>query len=360
MSDSAPCLFCGETARRNGLLSVEGGVLHLPFYVCESCGDYVVDPFVEQSFANTAGKGNAFKIACLVREKGFPGSKRRYGVFDDGYLKDGGDLNKHLDASWSVSDLLAQFPKPDETPRRALANLVRLAQARDDPMARISFKRQEAQYVMFCPSSSSLSSVLEHLQRQGSITCRRDRGEVILRLMPEAWERMKDSAAQREALTQAFVAMWFNAEMDRFEAAFRGGISDAGYRGLLIKDVPHNKKICDQILAEIPKSRFIVADFTAGQCEQCEQSGQSDKCKQKAHCPVKVRPRGSVYFEAGFALGLGLEVIWTVREDQINALQFDIRQYNYITYKAPEDLRPKLKERIIATIGAGATCAEEA
>ena len=60
-----------------------------------------------------------------------------------------------------------------------------------------------------------------------------------------------------------------------------------------------------------------------------------------------------VYFEAGFAQGLGLKVIWTCHEDHVKDLHFDTRQENHITWENPEDLREKLKNRIRAVIGFG-------
>ncbi len=87
--------------------------------------------------------------------------------------------------------------------------------------------------------------------------------------------------------------------------------------------VHHNEKICDKIMAEIRSSQFLVADVT----------GQ----------------RQGVYFEAGFAMGLGRSVIWTCREDQLEEVHFDTRQYSHIVWKSPEDLREKLANRIKAT-----------
>jgi nucleoside 2-deoxyribosyltransferase len=78
-------------------------------------------------------------------------------------------------------------------------------------------------------------------------------------------------------------------------------------------------------MAEIRRSGLIVADFTGN--------------------------RGGVYFEAGFAMGLGLPVIWTVRQDDIDAVHFDTRQYNHITWSTPQELREKLYNRVMATIG---------
>ena len=89
------------------------------------------------------------------------------------------------------------------------------------------------------------------------------------------------------------------------------------------------------IMAEIRKSRFVIADFTHG-------DGGI---------------RGSVYFEAGFALGLGIPVIFSCRKDQIDKLQFDVRQYPHIAWGTLDDLRKGLEQRILARIGEGSQIA---
>jgi len=48
-------------------------------------------------------------------------------------------------------------------------------------------------------------------------------------------------------------------------------------------------------------------------------------------------------------MGLGTPVIWTCRNDQIEALPFDTRQYNHVGWKDGEDLCEKLADRILAT-----------
>ena len=65
--------------------------------------------------------------------------------------------------------------------------------------------------------------------------------------------------------------------------------------------------------------------------------------------------RGGVYFEAGFAHGLGLPVIYMLREDDQNDIHFDVRQQNFILW-LPDDLpgaRKRLENRIRATLGQG-------
>ena len=65
--------------------------------------------------------------------------------------------------------------------------------------------------------------------------------------------------------------------------------------------------------------------------------------------------RGGVYYEAGFAKGLGREVVWTVKKELIdkNLVHFDTRQFNHIAWETTEDLRKKLSQRIVATLDQG-------
>ena len=141
-------------------------------------------------------------------------------------------------------------------------------------------------------------------------------------------------AAQRTNAdsSQAFVAMWFHDETNTaYEQGIKLGIESAGYRPLRIDQKPDLNKIDDEIIAEIRRSRFLIADFTHG------------------HDGA----RGGVYFEAGFAHGLGLPVIYTCRKDMVDKLHFDTRQYAHIVWDTPEDLRNELKNRIMARIGEG-------
>jgi hypothetical protein len=140
--------------------------------------------------------------------------------------------------------------------------------------------------------------------------------------------RADELGAKSTASAQGFVAMWFSPETnDAWQGGFHPGVVAAGYDPLRVDMVEHANKICDEIVAEIRRSRFVVADFT----------GQ----------------RGGVYFEAGFALGLGLPVIWTCRADEVERLHFDIRQYNCIGWTSPEELLARLSVRIQALIGRG-------
>lgn len=134
---------------------------------------------------------------------------------------------------------------------------------------------------------------------------------------------------RRESLSSiGFCAMWFSPDVlplwtEVIEPATRA----AGYEPLRIDSKQHNGKIDDEIMASIRASRFVVSDFTGN--------------------------RGGVYYEAGFAHGLGLPVIFMCREG--DELHFDVRQYNCIFWRPEnlEDTQSQLKNRILATLGQG-------
>jgi hypothetical protein len=146
-----------------------------------------------------------------------------------------------------------------------------------------------------------------------------------IRLTPAGWQRALELEKIQVNSDQAFVAMWFDPGLDAaWEQGIKPALESTGFKPYRVDRDPHNEKIDDRIISEIRRSGLLVADFTGH--------------------------RGGVYFEAGFAMGLGIPVIWTCREDNINNAHFDTRQYNHVTWKDPAELKEKLALRIAATI----------
>lgn len=142
------------------------------------------------------------------------------------------------------------------------------------------------------------------------------------------FEKAEELSCLKIRSNMAFVAMSFNTEMDTaWRDGFRTGIEKAGYSPLRIDKTEHTNKICDEIISEIRRSRFVVSDFTGH--------------------------RSGVYFEAGFALGLNLPVIWTCKKSDLGGLHFDVRQFNCIDWETPDELAGRLQVRISAVIGDG-------
>jgi hypothetical protein len=168
-------------------------------------------------------------------------------------------------------------------------------------------------------------SAIRYLQQSGVF---QERGDTTCILTVPGWERIQGVASIKPQPGRVFVAMWFD---DSMEDAYLHGIKaaiedDCRMTAIRIDKVHHNEKICDRILAEIRIAQCVVADF----------SGH----------------RSGVYFEAGFAKGLGREVIWTCNEKYFEELKkhFDTRQYNYLRWSTAQDLRQQLADRLRATV----------
>lgn len=155
-------------------------------------------------------------------------------------------------------------------------------------------------------------------------------GALSVSITSRGYSHLQELRATVHETRIGFCAMWFDVSTEvTWTQAIERAISSAGYEPKRMDRHEHNNRIDDEIIALLRRSKFLVADFT----------GQ----------------RGGVYFEAGFALGLGRQVIWTVREDELSTVHFDNRQYNFITWR-PEDLSTfqfRLQNRIEATIGPG-------
>lgn len=155
-----------------------------------------------------------------------------------------------------------------------------------------------------------------------------------LRLTAKGWNEAtaKNSAFWRSE--QCFVAMSFNKE---HEYIFAEGISPAivagGYQAFHVGRHEHNNYITEEILGNIRRSRFLVADFTGGDSAKGGKAG--------------------VYFESGYARGLGRIVINTVSKLELSDVHFDTKQISHIDWTDPSNLAKRLYNRIVVTVGEG-------
>lgn len=182
-------------------------------------------------------------------------------------------------------------------------------------------------------NQEELFFLLEGLEKKGLVVFKERISEAkVVRITMDGSAYLEELTRRSVVSSQAFVAMWFDGSMEEiYTKGLAAGIREAGYEPVRIDQKEHNSRIDDAIIAEIRRSRFVVADFTQGT------SGA----------------RGGVYYEAGFAHGFNLPVIFTCREDAIRHVHFDTRQYNHILWTSADDLRDKLSKRISATIGDG-------
>ncbi len=120
-----------------------------------------------------------------------------------------------------------------------------------------------------------------------------------------------------------FVAFNFQDELnDIFNIHLNQAITENGFNYVVVNqnNVEHNQSINDEIIVKLKSSRIIIADFTYH--------------------------RNSVYFEAGFAMGMNIPIIWTCQDGHDKEMSFDTRQFPHIIWKNKDDLVKQVIDRI--------------
>lgn len=183
------------------------------------------------------------------------------------------------------------------------------------------------QAATYCQDDDELRYLFKMLLGEGLIE-RDEEQTLAFKILPQGYRRAYSLSQKNKQSNKGFIAMWFNEEMNvPYQKGLRIAVMDAGYVPVRVDKVEHVNRIDDEVIAQIRQAAFVVADFTGH--------------------------RGGVYFEAGFALGLDIPVIWTCRKDHLSGLHFDIRQYNTIDWQDEGDLARRLKNRIEAIMGKG-------
>ena len=185
-----------------------------------------------------------------------------------------------------------------------------------------SIEINESDYpIGYCRDMAELNYFLEDLNARNLLLYRNkktNRGGWTL--TTEGWRLVEERTITSQS-KKVFVALCYNEGMQGvYERAIAPAISESGFQPIKVNDVEHIQKIDDLIVSSIKESRFVVADFT--------------------------HQRGGVYFEAGYALGLGLPVIWTCKKTDAENLHFDTRQYNHIIWENEEELKLRLRNRV--------------
>lgn len=125
---------------------------------------------------------------------------------------------------------------------------------------------------------------------------------------------------------KCFIAMSFSSDKAILRSTIKNIVSDLGYIPIVIDEIEidNGVTINDAMIRYIRECRFLIADF-------------SDQ-------------KHGVYFEAGFALGLGRKVIYTCSSEDFENTHFDTNHYPHIVYNSFENLAIRLKDKILAWI----------
>jgi hypothetical protein len=240
------------------------------------------------------------------------------------------DVVQSIDAFIKASPI----PIPRETDVPTKANLILGYMRRKSafPGESVSLSNNEDYSIGFCKNAHEFRFCHGYLAELGLITeIRNNYNYHNYFISARGWSYL--SGIGTDAKDHGFIAMAFRLiNSDALHTdGLNPGISNAGYNPMRIDRKDHNNRIDDEIVAEIRKSKFVVADLTG--------------------------KNAGAYFEAGFAMGLGKPVIWTCQQSEIDAgnVHFDTRQYSIVSWDPDNlaDFATRLTQRIEATIGRG-------
>ena len=298
MPDQEPCFLCGtthEAALRDHLF------IHQK---CPRCGEFKL----------TAG-------ACRFIQK----SNDAIRVKISGWVSDQNRTGVVPEISADVLKQVSARPLPTIVER---ADRLLLEALREQDRLTWDFDIDQPRYLAatYSKGIDDVTYLAEMLVDEGLVKLFARDG--IYRILPHGHIAADKLIYRTAPGDKGFVAMWLDEDLkSAYEKGFQVGILNAGYDPVRVDRVEHTNRIDDEIIAHIRTASFVVADFTGH--------------------------RGGVYFEAGFALGLDLPVIWTCRKGDMEDLHFDIRQYNTIGWETPEELATRLQRRIEASVGKG-------
>ena len=309
MQTDITCKLCGHTPKSR----TSCDYLHMKFFIdCLTCGKYYITDSAERCTDDEKVKEELYLVSAITRQRS--------------ENKDAEPFLVTKEILTNEAEFQAEFlsKAPKSVLGKALLLSQYIARKSSHPGDEVTINLQQDYPICFCKNAKELIFYINHTEDSGDI--KRVRPGNVLSLTPKGWQKVESMARPNLQSRQAFVAMWFDESLNEI---FTKGIApleeDTGFKMYRVDQEPFNEKICDRIIADIRKCRFFVADITG--------------------------LRRAVFFEAGYAMGLGLPVIFTCRKGTRIKGGFDTRQYNHIVWKNAEDLKSKLKDRILATIG---------
>lgn len=316
MDRDIKCILCNNDAKIIGL-----GALDSQYrYVCPNCGTFRVSDVFNDRDADTHGGLPKHLLAGYAREM-TDSRKEAYFATDT--------IQSLLDSPLIPQSLVERMDK-----------LLLWYYKQSDFFGK-SIKISDAPAICYAVNKQELENLYELVINKylfGFVTGRQlFNGDQSVHLSLQGHQHCKDLLSSKRHTLNAFVAMWFSDDVSSaYSNAIAPAIEECGFRPVRVDNVEHNNDITDEIIAGIKDSRFIVADMTGY--------------------------RGGVYYEAGFARGLGIPVIFTCRKDWFDGekandgktvkekIHFDINHQNIIVWETEEELRKRIVNRIRATV----------
>lgn len=318
------CVFCKEKASYKG-----NPILHFMKFSCEICGDFIIQDILFDELNN---KQLDYHIVNCVSENIRTNEKGSVPL----WIKSENDLVEVSNREIGVIKLYELISNQKKLAGKANEVLESLALFLTDknPFAPVILSRKgmyRARILTFNElfwwykdlTERNLIKIYEfdeRIENKNFLTSNLASFNVFI--TPEGWRIVEPS---RTTSKEVFIAMSFGyVKRAELQSAIEKACTKTGWKGISIDKEEYLGSIMDEVVAKIKKSAFVIAEFT--------------------------EHKHGVYYEAGYAEGVGIPVIFVVKKDEMKIAHFDTKHLNHITWETLEELEKKLVNRINAII----------
>lgn len=332
-SGTDTCPVCGIHEAR------ETGTDYASFYyvICPLCGEYFIPWYDDYRKSDLifAEKLKSYLFYHKSKNRPFICSKKDYACVDQNRYRSVYNLTPEMVTNWY----------PVKFSDKVDLVLLKLDELSEYDGAHVLLGKN-AERLLFCadihsagsPEGKDISLQLNYMTRfltdNGYVNSQRNEEGLVFQLTPKALERIYELQKTLSNNKNVFVSMSFNEGTTETREAIRQAIIDSGYSPEFLDEIIHNKQIVPEMFRLIRESKFLILDI-------------SD-------------PNYGAYYEAGYALGLGKEVIACCNrqifdtdfgaETKYRKPHFDIAQKQLLLWHDYDDLTHQLTEWIRAIV----------
>ncbi len=330
-AENKKCMFCGHTAN----VSSDDNSSYI-FVECPVCGKYKQE-ISDEPFGLAIKDKVASYLYYSDRAAPVNSSDNSY-VFLGNRTQFKKEVKKHPWAYYaSETEIEAFYPqKYNETIDKILLGMANkssyigdvISMSGGEAISALFLKRYDDQgeYLGSKSIDYQYRILSNYLKENGYVNISSNKQHIFFSLAPEGWKRVDELQQEmKNKSNTVFVAMSFAEDMKETRETIRKAISANGYVPRIMDEIEHNHQIVPEMLYEIRQAHFVIAELTGH--------------------------NNGAYFEAGYALGLGKEVIQVCNKEKFKEDgHFDVKQVNTVLWVDQDDLLKRLSNRIKATI----------
>jgi nucleoside 2-deoxyribosyltransferase len=332
------CEFCGASSKIR--FFEHAIIVHID---CPVCGGYRVPYSILENVTHFFGK---HETRCFLYYNRIPLPSRYFLLKSGEYAKDhAGGLDKEYRIV-SELDIKNWYPKSfQEKIDMILLVAARKNETEGEP---IDFQTREIISLFFLKlrntenssHHSQINFYIDYFNQNNmlkistaDIQVKNGEGLFQITILPDGYNRIYELQKNNPNNKNIFVAMDFREKNNSIRDAIKNAIVQSEFSHLFMDEIIHNRQIVPEMLRLIKESKLLIMDITD--------------------------PNYGAYFEAGYAMGFGKEVIITCKEEIFNKKDFknwieekafkphfDIAQKQILVWKDEADLTQKLEQWI--------------